>query len=254
MIRCKEALRVYCRLAVFGIERDAYFFNMIWASYNLLFLAGALLVAWERPQRRADERMRCEVAARIENGSPIHAMTRDISLSGCSLILDGRTALPYSFDLVLGLNGGLRVHAELVFHERVTRNGDLVGVRFIDPTQETREKILLEVFACSETWERLRADERRSRFGLAAAFVLGFVRYFHRSRHVSRRYPTRRVLRVPRRLGRNRKRSVWLWRISELRWGRVVHAHRRYLLFWRVGIEEVEEPAGPVMPAWENAA
>ena len=45
-----------------------------------------------------------------------------------------------------------------------------------------------------------------------------------------------------------------LWRISELRWGRVVHAHRRYLLFWRVGIEEVEEPAGPVMPAWENAA
>ena len=263
-------------LSMFGIEKDAYFFNMIWASYNLVFLTGALLVAWERPQRRADERVRCEVAARIENGSPIHAMTRDISLSGCSLILDGRTALPYSFDLVLGLNGGLRVHAELVFHERVTRNGDLVGVRFIDPTQETREKILLEVFACSETWERLRADERRSRFGLAAAFVLGFVRYFHRSRHVSRRYPTRRVLRVPRRLGRNRKRSVWLcdtspggagllctgrrprigelWRISELRWGRVVHAHRRYLLFWRVGIEEVEEPAGPVMPAWENAA
>jgi hypothetical protein len=24
-------------LATFGIERDAYFFNLIWASYNLLF-------------------------------------------------------------------------------------------------------------------------------------------------------------------------------------------------------------------------
>ena len=54
---------------MFGIERDAYFFNMIWASYNLLFLVGALLVAWERPQRRADERVRCEVPARIVNGS-----------------------------------------------------------------------------------------------------------------------------------------------------------------------------------------
>jgi cellulose synthase (UDP-forming) len=262
---------------MFGIEKDAYFFNMIWAGYNLLFMVGALLVAWERPQRRADERVRCEVPARIVNGSPIHATTRDISMSGCSLVLEGgRPALPYSFDLVLGLEGtGVRLHAELVFHERIARR-DLVGVRFIEPSQKAREAILLGVFAHSETWEAIRASERRSRFALAAAFLFGMIGYFRGSKHRSRRYPERRVFRFPRWLGRNRRRSVWLrdvspggagllctgrrprngdlWRISHLRWGRVVYARRRFLFLWRVGLEEIEEPDGEVMPAWEHAA
>jgi cellulose synthase (UDP-forming) len=264
-------------LAIFGIERDAYFFNMIWAGYNLLFLVGALLVAWERPQRRKDERVRCELAARIENGSSIHATTRDVGLTGCSLVLEERTALPYRFDLVLGLNGngGIRVRAELVFHERYERR-ELVGVRFIDPTEEQRQMLLLGVFARSETWEENREHESRGRFALAYAFLLGFARYFRREHHWSRRYPTRRTLAFPQRLGRNRRRRVWLrdfspggagllctgrrpragelWRISELRWGRVVWARRRFGLLWHVGIEEIEEPDHPVMPAWEHAA
>jgi cellulose synthase (UDP-forming) len=267
----------FWELSVFGIERDAYFFNLIWASYNLLFLVGALLVAWERPQRRADDRVRVTLPARIVNGAAIHAVTRDVSLTGCSLILDERIPLPYHFDLVLGTNGngGLRLPAELVFHERYERR-ELVGVRFIDPSEEQRRAILLGVFARSETWEELRERERRSRFGLATAFALGFVRYFRPSHHWTRRYPTRRTYAFPRWLGRNRRRGVWLcnvspggagllctgrrprvgelWRISELRWGRVVHARRRFGVLWRVGIEEIEEPDGPVMPAWEHAA
>ncbi len=264
-------------LSTFGIEQDAYFFNLIWASYNLLFLFGALLIAWERPQRRAEERVPCEVAVRIENKphKSIHATTEEISLSGCSLRLDERMVLPYEFDLVLGLNGGLRVRAELVFHERVGRR-DHIGVRFVDPTPATRKAILLGVFARSETWEELRERERRGRFALAASFVLGIASYFRRSRVLRRRYPARTTYWIPRRLGRNRRRSVWLrdaspggvgllctgrrpragelWRISDLRWGRVVNARRRFLFFWRVGLEEIEEPAKAVMPAWENAA
>jgi hypothetical protein len=211
------------------------------------------------------------------NGSAIHAHTREISLSGCSLILEARTALPYRFDLVLGMNGsgGIRLHAELMFHERYERH-ELVGVRFLDITEEQRNALLLGVFGRSETFEEMREHERRTRLGLATAFLLGFVRYFRREHHWSRRYPTRRVLRVPQQLGRNRRRRVWLrdvspggagllctgrrpragelWRISELRWGRVVWARRRLGLLWHVGIEEIEEPEGSVMPAWERAA
>jgi hypothetical protein len=84
------------------------------------------------------------------------------------------------------------------------------------------------------------------------------------------------VLALPRGLGRDRRRRVWLrdyspggagvfctgrrprtgelWRISDLRWGRVIWSRRRLGLFWHVGIEEIEEPTHPVMPAWENAA
>jgi cellulose synthase (UDP-forming) len=70
--------------AAFGIERDAYFFNMIWAGYNLLVLLGALMVAWERPQRRREDRVRCHLAARIErrDGPPIEVSTWDVSLAG----------------------------------------------------------------------------------------------------------------------------------------------------------------------------
>jgi cellulose synthase (UDP-forming) len=262
-------------LAVFGIERDAYFFNMIWAGYNLLFLVGALLVAWERPQRREAERVRCELPARIQNGAPFHATTRDVSLSGCSLALDDRTALPYAFDLMLGVDGGVRVRAELVYHEHFAGR-DHVGVRFVDPSAEVRRALLLGVFARSETWEEVRSGEWRSRFALAAAFVIGLVGYFRESRCLQRRYPTRRVFAIPRRLGRNKRRSVWLrdlspggagllctgrrprigelWRISELRWGRVVHTRRRLGFLWHVGIEEIEEPIDRVEPAWERAA
>jgi hypothetical protein len=136
--------------------------------------------------------------------------------------------------------------------------------------------LLLEVFARSETWEEARAGESRGRFGLASAFLIGFARYFRRDHHFSRRYPTRRVFTLPQQLGRNRRRRVWLhdvspggagvlctgrrprrgelWRISELRWGRVVWARRRFALLWHVGLEEIEEPDHPVMPAWERAA
>jgi cellulose synthase/poly-beta-1,6-N-acetylglucosamine synthase-like glycosyltransferase/endo-1,4-beta-D-glucanase Y len=262
--------------ATFGIERDAYFFNMIWAGYNLVFLVGALLVAWERPQRRTDDRVRCEVPARVENGARYHAHTRDISLSGCSLVVESRTHLPTNFDLVLGLNGGLRVRAELLYYERIGRR-DLIGVRFVDLSEQARRAILLGVFAQSDTWEDLRADEWRGRIALVDAFLLGLLRTFRGYRSSRRRrYPTRKVFRVPHRLGRNRRRSVWLcdvspggagllctgrrprigelWRISELRWGRVVRVRRRLGLLWRVGVEEIEEPEPSVLPAWERAA
>src|SRR4029434_1642599 len=200
-------------LAAFGIEKDAYFFNMIWAGYNLMFLVGALLLAWERPQRREQERARCEIQARIQNGKPVHALTRDISLSGCSLVLEGRTPLPPQFDLALGIAGGVRARAELVYYERF-RGGDRIGVRSLEPAAEMRQAVLLGVFARSETWEQARAEERRGRFALAAAFLLGLAGYFRAPRHVSRHYPMRRVFRLPRRLGRNRRRTVWLRDVS----------------------------------------
>jgi cellulose synthase (UDP-forming) len=263
-------------LATFGIERDAYFFNMIWAGYNLMFLVGALLLAWERPQRRKQERVRCALPARIQNnGKGVHAMTHEISLSGCSLVLEGTTLLTHQFDLTLGLSGGVRVRAEIVYYERF-RRGDLVGVRFLEPAAEMRQAVLLDVIARSETWEQARAQERRGRFALAAAFLFGLLRYFGGPRDVSRRYPTRRVFRLPRRLGRNRRRTVWLrdvspggagvlctgrrprhgdvWRISELRWGKVVYARRRFGVLWRVGLEDIDEPADHVALAWERAA
>ena len=264
-------------LVTFGIERDAYFFNMIWASYNLFFPArSAVHRVGDGRSARADNRVPCEIAARIENGASVHATTRDVSLSGCSLVLDQRIPLPYS----------LRPRPRVEQRSAPARGAASPRARSTPQPRRralrravggcARQALLLAVFARSDVWEEARATERRGRFALAASFFVGFVNAFRGTRTSSRRYPMRRVLRFPRRVGRNRKRRVWLrdqspggagllctgrrprngelWRISELRWGRVVHTRRRLLLFWRVGLEEVEEPADRVLPAWEDAA
>jgi cellulose synthase (UDP-forming) len=268
--------------AAFGIERDAYFFNMIWAGYNLLVLLGALMVAWERPQRRGEERVRCHLAARIErrDGPPIEVSTWDVSLAGCTLVLDERAQLPEVFDLGLALGNGLRVRCALVSHERL-QGRERVGVRFVDPSDEVRRALLLDVFARSEVWEDARAHELRSRLGIAAAFLVGVVGYFRPLRSSRRKHPRRRILARRRLLGSDLRRDVWLrdssargigllctgkrprvdglWQIANppgpVLWGRAVYVRRRFAFLWYVGIEAIDQPAGSLgSPEWQVAA
>ena len=72
------------KLLAFGIEAEAYAFNLFWAAANLVALLAALLVGWERPQRRTDERIRTRVALRL-GGVP--AETYDLSTSGACVRL-----------------------------------------------------------------------------------------------------------------------------------------------------------------------
>ncbi len=52
-------------LYAFGIERDAYVLNIGWAALNLIGLGVAMLVAWERPQRRVDDRLRPQICCSL---------------------------------------------------------------------------------------------------------------------------------------------------------------------------------------------
>jgi hypothetical protein len=196
------------------------------------------------------------------NGSAIHAHARDQPL-GCSLISTARTALPYRFDLVLGMNGsgGIRLHAESMFHERYERHDCRRAL--LDITEEQRNALLLGVFGRSETVEEMRRARTPHAARPRPAFLLGFVRYFRRE-PLEPRYPTRRVLRVPQQLAatagaacgcatsrraagllctgrRPRRRAVADLRAA-LGSRRVGAAAPR--LLWHVGIEEIEEPEG----------
>jgi cellulose synthase (UDP-forming) len=262
----------------FGIERDAYFFNLAWASYNLLFLLAALLLAWERPQRRADERVQCELPARLElPGGPLPARTLDVSLGGCSLWLESPRPLPPEFECILGPE--IRVRAALVYQERIARRCR-AGMRFVGLTAEARRALLLGVIADPHTWERAHARELRSRLGAAATFVRAIAGFFRPLRTSRRRHPRRRRLALLRLLEGSRQRSVLLrdlspggigllcvgreapggdaWRISGLggapRWGRVIHVRRRLPAVWYVGIEWIAEPQDSRDPEVELAA
>ena len=245
---------------MFGIEQDAYFFNMIWASYNLLFMVGALLVAWERPQRRADERVRCEVPVRIVNGS---VDPRDDAGREPVGLLAGPRKWPDRPAL------HLRPRAGPERRRRTPARGARVS-RARGAARSRRRALHRPVGegARGDPARRVRAQRDvgsgsartsgAAGFGLAAAFLSGFVRYFRPSRHVSRRYPTRQVLRVPRRLGRNQQEERLAARRLARRRRTPVHgpptAHRRAVADLRaaVGARRARAAALPVLLARRN--
>ena len=250
----------------FGIERDAYFFNLAWAGYNLLFLLGALLLAWERPQRRVEERAVRALPLRLElgDGTVIEARTQELGPAGCSLLLDAQRPLPDALRVVFDLGAEVTLAARLVYQERLGRRCR-VGLHFVDPPAEARRALLLGVFADARTWEDA-PREKRTPLGMASAFVLALLTCWRPLRLRRRRYPRARRLALSRLHANGASRRVLLrdvtprgigllclgerpqserpWRLSGLYdstcWGRVVYAHSRLPGLWRVGIERIE--------------
>ncbi|PWU12255.1 MAG: glycosyl transferase family 2 [Bdellovibrio sp.] len=128
----------------FQIEKDAYFFNLIWAGINLLTLAASVLVAWERPQRRVQERLRRRLEFEFRGGGEsgdasradvtFKGYSKDISLSG---LATETTSLPgLARDLVGEITFAdcpeVRFPARVVYTERKRRAWaakDQVGLR-----------------------------------------------------------------------------------------------------------------------------
>ena len=259
-------------LVYFGIEKDAYLFNLAWSGYNLLFLVGGLMLAWERPQRRHEERVERVLPIRLDlgGGEPaIEARTRDLGLGGCSLELGAPVTLPDAFDIELCFPSGkgIRLRTGLVYHERIAGRVR-IGLRFLDPSPETHRALFLAVFADPATWARAHERQARSQLAATATFLWAFASYFRPARVTRRHAPRRLRLRRIRRIEPDGEHTLWLrdasarglglmgtgeppaldqpWRIrsrdASTRWGRTVHAERCLLFFWRAGIELVADP------------
>ncbi len=261
-------------LSRFGVEQDAYVFNLAWSGLNLLFLLGGLMIAWERPQRREEERVRRAFPVRLfvgEAGSApamsLEGWTADVGIGGCALVLASPADLPERFEIELGLEKHLRLRAALVYQER-SAGSARVGLRFVDRSEQETHALLLGVFADSKTWEDAHAKEARSYPGAVWTFMRALAGYFQALRPARRRYPrglafTRARVRLagqgrgvwlrdrsPRGLGLlltgERPRQGEIWRVAgegrAVRFARAVYVRPWAYFFWRVGIEFVAEP------------
>jgi cellulose synthase (UDP-forming) len=175
----------------FGIERDAYFFNMGWALYNLFLLGSALLVAWERPQRRETDRVNRAFPCRIISEEGILEMQSvDFSIRGAAFKVSDKKLCPrYA---VIDINRDIRVGARMVYYEKCGKNQARCAYRFegVDATLE--EKLFLMIFSDPATWE-LSHDKRPQRsVEMAFFYFLGVIKCFFPQRQ-SRRLE----LRVP---------------------------------------------------------
>jgi cellulose synthase (UDP-forming) len=262
-------------LAEFGVEQDAYVFNLVWSGLNLLFLLGGLMIAWERPQRREEERVSRAFPVRLHveepvasGGRPIEAWTTDVGIGGCALLLDAPVELAPTFALDLGLDKPIRLRARVAYQERVAGRTRL-GLAFVDRGDAENHALLLGVFADPKTWESAHRRQARSYPMAVVSFVLSLAGYLRSSRRTRRRHPRRRTFGRARWRLAGAEHGVWLrdrsphglglvvgggaaprtdglWRVvgrdGATRIGRTVHVRRFWFSLWRVGIAFVAEP------------
>jgi cellulose synthase (UDP-forming) len=176
-------------LAAFGIEVEAYAFNLGWAGANLVTLAAALLVAWERPQRRGAERIRRRLRARITGASPpgargradADAETVDLSTSGACVSLAPGSVLAREVVVALESPEPLRLPARVVWHERVGRE-ERAGLAFDGLSAAARRAIVRVAWSADGAHAGAHDGRARSQLGMLAHLVAGLVRAFLPSR------------------------------------------------------------------------
>jgi cellulose synthase (UDP-forming) len=161
----------------FGIEKDAYFFNLSWASFNLLFLLVGLLVAWERPQQRTEDRIRKSVPFELEGaGASLKGTTHDLSLSGLSFMIALNETIPLVGTITLGDRDPITCRYRVVYHERVSRRASRCGVAFLDMDHDDRRRLIVDLFADPATWNQAHTTRVRGNLLMAFHLVRGIVR------------------------------------------------------------------------------
>jgi len=172
----------------FGIEKDAYFFNLSWASFNLLFLLAGLLIAWEKPQRRAEERIRKSVPFELRSdGFCLKGETRDLSLSGVSFASTGHEDIPPLVDITVHDRYPVTCQCKAIYHERLSPRLSQCGLAFVNLSEDNRRKLILNLFSDPETWHEPHAARVRSNLLMALHLFRGLVHCLRPEKRHTRR-------------------------------------------------------------------
>jgi cellulose synthase (UDP-forming) len=178
---------------IFGIEREAYAFNLFWAALNLTGLVAAIAVAWERPQRRGDERVRRRLPARLEGGGEVvEAETVDLGLGGAGVAVPARHPVPAEGELVLAGAEALRVRYRLAWSER-SAGVPRAGLAFVGLDAEARRALVRVAFAADGAFAGAHDARSRSQLGMALRLLAGLARAVLPDRPRRRRAPRDRT-------------------------------------------------------------
>lgn len=139
--------------------------NGFWAGYNGLLLICAILVAFNRPQRRAHPRVSrsipAEVALQQSPENTIHALILDLGEGGAKLVAE--RPLPVRCPLAIHVvDPVLKLQTKLcanVVRSHLDTNGQhLISVSFdhslldIESSQTARKNIVLHTFTAPDVW------------------------------------------------------------------------------------------------------
>jgi cellulose synthase (UDP-forming) len=155
-----------------------------WNLLNLIFIAAALGVVYERRQRRTMPRMpRAQVAELVMGGRAVPAQIEDLSIGGAQLALDldaaGQSELA-GRDICLRVAGPepdvshefpIEIRHALVQGDRIT-----LGTRFCPASDADRARIIALCYGSSAVWSAFQQRRQRPRMILGGLlFVIGLA-------------------------------------------------------------------------------
>jgi cellulose synthase (UDP-forming) len=193
----------------FGIEKDAYFFNLGWASFNLLTLLVGLLIAWEKPQRRTEERILKPIPFKLRaDNLDVQGTTHDVSLTGLSWSGGPPTPLPATMEIRLLDRIPFTCQVRVVYHDRVG-HGARCGLAFLNLSEEHRRLLLLNLYTDPATWKDAHAHRLRSSLLMAGHLIVGLLKHFKPLRIRRRQIPRQWGFRIAQvQIGERLRRAV----------------------------------------------
>lgn len=172
---------------------EAVVINGLWAILNLIFLSGALLVAFEQPQLRQAHRLGRQLDVVVRGANAIwHGKTVNISENGAHILLESSNhSLPEFVQVeVMGDS-----HKRAIVNGRITRldptSADQVSLSlmFEDLTQAQSDALVLVIYSDVEQWysqQRVEVDRPLESLRFLAAGVLRAFRDPRPGRSVQR--------------------------------------------------------------------
>jgi cellulose synthase (UDP-forming) len=194
----------------FGIEKDAYFFNLSWASFNLLTLLVGLLVAWEKPQRRTEERILKPIQFELRaDNLCVQGTTHDVSLTGVSWCGAPPDPLPATMEIRLLDRIPFTCQVRVVYHDRLSGHATKCGLAFLNLSEENRRLLLLNLYTDPATWREAHANRLRSSVLMAGHLLVGLLKHFTPLRLRRRQIPRQWRLQITQvQIGERRRRVV----------------------------------------------
>lgn len=179
----------------FGIEKDAYFFNLSWAGVNLVTLLIGLSMAWERPQRRGEERILRRINCTLKApGFQFAGVTDDVSLSGVSFLTVSTDSVPDEFDLTLHGRTPMTCRARVLYHETLSGKRIRCGAVLLGNHEAQRRWLVVNLFGDPATWDRAHDARVRSPLLMAGHLFAGLWRSMRSPRIRRRRIPRQRCV------------------------------------------------------------
>jgi hypothetical protein len=169
-----------------------------------------LLMAWEKPQRRTEERILKPIPFELRaDNLCAHGTTHDVSLTGLSWSGAPPNPLPATMEIRLLDRIPFTCQVRVVYHDRLSRHGARCGLVFLNLSDEHRRLLLLNLYTDPATWKDAHAHRLRSSLLMAGHLLAGLLKHFIPLRLIRRQIPRQWKLKMTQvQIGERRHRAV----------------------------------------------